>query len=230
MHKLLSAGRFIRDLILPTQCGVCGKETETDCICENCLEALEASVSPVYTYEISAHYGRVKCASYFSYGYDPAKRLIFGMKKQTAPSAYSYSARIMSGLVLRFEIDGNMIFTGVPRSKNGMRRYGFDQALELAKRTAEIVPNARFADLLRRSGRSEEQKKLGAEERTQNIAGKFRTAKILFGEPRDESIVIFDDMSTTGSSIRECADTLAYKYPYSKLYAVTLAHNPDFQI
>jgi predicted amidophosphoribosyltransferase len=79
----------------------------------------------------------------------------------------------------------------------------------------------KYSKLIKRKGFSKEQKRLSAEQRQKNIAGKFRVRKPC-SKTMPDSIVIFDDVMTTGSSIKECARLLHSKYPGVCLYAVVL--------
>lgn len=223
MHRLSSLTAKIRDAVMLTSCGVCEKETDGDCICEECLNLLDSSRSPIFTYMT----GDVLCASYFAYEFDPVRSLIIAMKHRITPSAYNYSAKILAGLVARLEIDGDVVFTAVPRSGVGMRKYGFDQVFEMAKRTVKLVPNSRFLPLIKRNKGSAEQKRLSAKEREQNLVGKFSASRPPFFRKEIKNIVVFDDVTTTGSSIKESARALREAFPNAEIFAVTLAHNPQ---
>lgn len=96
--------------------------------------------------------------------------------------------------------------TFVPRRKRAIRRYGHDQAKEIAKAISRVygIPCVKT---LSRIGQGE-QKLLSASARYKNVKKKYKLAK---GFPREEMfkrILIVDDIFTTGATIKACSEIL----------------------
>ncbi len=207
-----------------TECGICGNPLDRHGVCDACSAALEFAEEKSPVFEISADGTDIHCASCFVYGEDTVTGLLFALKKNGTHALVNYAALRLKGAVSLLSPCGNTIFTNVPRSTSGKIKYGFDQSELLAKRTARMC-GVRYARLIKAKGFSAQQKTLNAEQRQRNISGKFKTVKPL-SRTNPDSIVIFDDVMTTGSSIRECVRLLHSKYPTSSLYAAVLATRP----
>lgn len=93
----------------------------------------------------------------------------------------------------------------VPLHPSRLRRRGFNQSLELARFLGRVleVPVAR--DVLVRQRNTVAQSTLTRSERLSNLKGAFVVRKELC---RDRSIVLVDDVMTTGTTLRTCAATL----------------------
>jgi len=93
-----------------------------------------------------------------------------------------------------------------PLHKNRLRQRGFNQALLLAKALAKKHRIAMdFTSLIRKSD-TVPQTSLDKKLRKKNIKGAF---DIRNGEKlRGKSIILVDDVYTTGSTLKECSSTL----------------------
>jgi ComF family protein len=212
-EKVLSA-------LLVTECGICGNPIDSFGICESCNAALEFAEAETPVFEISADGVTVRCATCFVYDDDAVTNLLFALKEKGAGPVVDYASMRLKGALSLLSPAGKTVFVNVPRSTSGKMKYGFDQSELLAKRTARMC-GVKYSKLIKRKGFSKEQKRLSAEQRQKNIAGKFRVRKPC-SKTMPDSIVIFDDVMTTGSSIKECARLLHRKYPGVCLYAVVL--------
>lgn len=215
---------IIKDLLLPTNCPICLAETERSGICTKCLHLLENAVLDDRKRVLKTEKGEVKCASVFSYNNEQIVQLAVYLKKNPDKDVCRYLAYYLTREVRSFGIEGEIFITYVPRSDEGLRDNGFDQAKLLAKMLSRFVPCARFASLVGRKGKSTAQKRLSAKERKDNIKGKFCALKTA-ASPKN--IVIVDDVFTTGSSLAECVKVLKAAFPAAELYGVTVARAGD---
>lgn len=101
------------------------------------------------------------------------------------------------------------IVTAVPLSPVRMRRRGFNQAWEIARRTASQLGLAARHDLIGRWRDTPSQAALGRPERQTNLRGAFMPAgrearRMLHGR----TVALVDDVMTTGATAEEATQAL----------------------
>ena len=192
----MSLAERIADLFFVPKCIICSAVIERPGICIKCQGELAEAAKPVrgveFLEEVRAAYiyeGALR---------DAVHRFKFGGKK-------SYAAVMgdrMLPLLERLEARPQVI-SWVPTSAERLRKRGYDQAQVLAEYIAGRagLPCRRL--LTRR--RSGKQSNLGNKAaRVANAAGAFRTAEDVSGL----SILLVDDVVTTGATLSECARVL----------------------
>lgn len=100
----------------------------------------------------------------------------------------------------------------VPIHKSRLKTRGFNQAQLVAEKVSELI-EIKSANLLLRKGRTKPQKELGFEERKKNLSGAFEIDKSKLKEFADrgillKTVILVDDIYTTGATLNECAGTL----------------------
>ncbi len=101
-----------------------------------------------------------------------------------------------------------LLFTYPPRRRSAVREDGFDQARRLAKALATACEGD-FHPLIQRTHRkAREQKTLNATERTVNAAASYILADNAAEILRNRTVVICDDLCTTGATLNRCAALL----------------------
>lgn len=93
----------------------------------------------------------------------------------------------------------------VPLHDDRLRERGYNQALELARPLAHAFGIALRHDVLVRSRATSAQSHLDADARHRNLRGAF--ALVPNAKP-PAHVALFDDVMTTGTTLRECARTL----------------------
>lgn len=231
MHEILlpfkKLSDIITDALFPTECPVCGNLQDSYGVCEHCKNALYLMHEDIEEFELDADGFKVKCASCFSYKNDTVRKLILYLKKNDSKRMTAFVSTQMSAAVRKILPETKAIFTNIPRSRYGIIKYGFDQSENIARKTADIFDNACFYKLLKRRGFAKQQKKLTSSQRERNIKGKIGVRK-LSASLQYDSIVIFDDVITTGNSARECITQLHRAFPEKQIYAVFLATQGKF--
>ena len=98
-----------------------------------------------------------------------------------------------------------VIITFAPRSRKAVNEKGFDQAEMLAKLCAKRL-GCRFDKLIERTSGGKRQKELDSTERMENAKQSFelKTTDI----PKKSTVVIIDDIVTTGASLSACVAKL----------------------
>jgi ComF family protein len=93
----------------------------------------------------------------------------------------------------------------VPLSRERLRERGFNQALELARPIARALKRPLLPRLLIRTRHTLAQSSLRRKERLRNVQGAFALAP---GRKPPPHLALFDDVLTTGATLRECAKVL----------------------
>ena len=103
----------------------------------------------------------------------------------------------------------NVYFLPVPLHPKRKRWRGFNQAELLGKMIANNLDLPFSPDLLRRKRNTKPQTRLKKKERRKNIKGAFEINPKMSHFPLLTSkFIIFDDVWTTGSTLRECGQVL----------------------
>ena len=193
MHKIISK---LLDLVYVPACPVC-REPCREHICPDCKKLLDGLYSPMEIFRPTMHFDLAMSA--FCFEDEAVKDLVYCLKRKGVENAVVTAGEYLCSLVRsnsRF-FDCNYVCY-LPRSKEAMLSYGFDQARLLAVYLSQRL-GLELWDKLSRVGKSESQKTLDLAKRYQNVKGKFVCDEKVFGA----SVILVDDMITTGASINE---------------------------
>jgi ComF family protein len=110
----------------------------------------------------------------------------------------------------------------VPLFKKKMKQREFNQSALLAKHFAGHTGSKLLLNCLTKIKETVPQVMLSAKERNKNVRKAFR----ITGENviSSKNVVLFDDVFTTGATLRECSKILR-KAGARKIYGITLAHS-----
>ena len=191
-------------------CGGCRDllETVVGPLCERCGEPLEITATGPVTCPVCRKnppaFRRARSALYFS---GPGESLV---------RAYKYSAHpYLSEAALRLLQDGGErwyawrdydLVVPVPLHPRKARERGFDQSAILASGLSRKTGIPLGKRALSRVRYTETQTRLKRPERRENIGGAFSAPAP--DRVRGASILLVDDVYTTGATVNECAATL----------------------
>lgn len=113
------------------------------------------------------------------------------------------------------------ILVPLPMHKAKRRQRGFDQAQILASSIGEVT-GIKAISILERTQDTPPQSGLHPRQRIENVKGAFRIKPEFTGKIAGQTIVLVDDIYTTGASLDECARVLK-SGGASDVYAMTLA-------
>ena len=196
------------DLLYPPRavCAGCGELSgcRTDYLCESCRAALEASRLGVLLHPFhTCLNGRAHAYAYTG----PAGRIVRALKYGGVRALAPLMARDMAA-VLRPK-DGPKpprfdCVVSVPMHR--YRRYlrGMNQAELLARGVAAEL-GLPWADALTRVRATKQQARLSGEDRRKNLSGAFQADA---QQVRAKSVLLVDDVYTTGATAEECAQAL----------------------
>lgn len=198
-------------------CNLCGAEIFDDGdFCEDCKKTLtlndgmiclncgrETTIPTKRCYSCSGEWAVDKARSAFNYK-DGAEKLIkllkYGKKRYLAEIIAPYLKNVY--LKNMFAPD---LITFVPMTEKKQKERGFNQAELLADELAKLVDKRSIALLLKKKD-TEEQKHLDLEERKANLLHCF--AVIDKNLVKDKSVLLIDDVLTTGATAHALAKVL----------------------
>lgn len=211
--KLIS--NFFLDLIFPKKCVNCG-EFGSFC-CQKCL----AKIKPIQT-QVCPKCGKIsdqgkwcpgcKGESNLSgiivaadYQVGPTKELIHHLKYLGMLELAPVLADLLIDQLIDVDFRGQIIVTSVPLHRRRLKERGFNQAEILAKLTAKNI-GYDYQNLLIRKKYSDSQVKSSGKKRRENLIDAFAPTKSAL--ITDKTIILVDDVSTTGATLEECAKVL----------------------
>lgn len=203
-------GKFF-DALYPEDvaCICCGKEIQsgTGRICSECKEGLKAA----RRYPCPDHLDG--CLSAFDYDC-PIKYSIQNLKY----GRKTYLADILGDYLPYDETFCAEWIIPVPLHQRRLRKRGFNQSELLARRLSERTGIPIVNDVLIRTFYTEPQANLSGNERRKNLNRAFSCVK----PPEAGTVLLVDDVITTGSTLSACAAELK-RNGVQKVYACTVA-------
>ncbi len=190
------------ELLYPTKCVFCHKLSENgERVCKQCMAELPRTPKGAQVQKfpfISA------CVSPLYYERDVRESLLRYKFHHLTAYADIYAIFIAE------TIDENHvscdIITWVPLSRKRLRKRGYDQARLLAGELSKIY-SIECCRLLRKKRNNPAQSGTGsAEKRRANVAGVYTAVEQ--EKIKDKTILLVDDIVTTGSTLSECASVL----------------------
>ena len=213
---------LIAEALYPSFCYECGGSGSY--LCENCFNKIGLLPHPICPHcGIAAPNGELakNCRGalglirYFGaadYKNDAVQRLIHDMKYKrayalTRPLAkLTYFWLASSGYAELFQTK-NIALTAVPMHSHRERNRGFNQAELIAEHLSEFLGVPYKKGVLRKIKNTPSQVDVATKEkRLENLQGAYAVKNI---EPiRDRTMVLIDDVATTGATLAECARVL----------------------
>ena len=219
----------IIDILFPRKCFECGQNDYY--LCPKCVSKAK---EPILTCPIcngDSPYGvtHIRCRdplgldgrlSLWRYS-KGIRKAIMGMKYkfafEIAKDLSNYAADELKQKKIAFP--NNLIVTSVPLYWHRQNWRGFNQSEEIGKIIAKKLGWGFDNTLLTRKVSKKPQAKLDREERKTNIKGVFKVSSVL---DKDRPILIFDDVWTTGSTVKEATKVLK-ENGVKRVYCLTLA-------
>ena len=188
---------------------------EKDGVCEKCRDTLPYKLPQESKENIMFVDG---AWSYFHYRGDVRTAII--RYKFAGLSKYSVDFSEYVEECINLNLDGKYdIISWVPLSKKRKRSRGYDQAQLLAQEVCLRIGTEPVRTLVKCRDSAPQSRQTDAAGRRANILGAYELASV---DVTGKSIVLIDDVLTTGSTVSECARVLK-TYGAEKVYVVTIA-------
>ena len=205
-------------LFYPPKCASCGK-TGYEMLCPDCRERVEEAFHPRKFLASGGNGFADAMFALFSYREYAVQKLLFGWKREDyrdlPPIFEPFIRDFLKKKILPEKIH---CISYLPRRRWIRRKAGFDQAERIARLLAKEL-RLPVEPLLLRQGHGTAQRKAKFENREKNVQGAFLPVRSFAGE----SILLIDDIVTTGATAREGARILK-KAGAMKVYVLSLAH------
>jgi competence protein ComFC len=172
------------------KCHVCSSETRLGLVHKECLERTYID-------------GLIWICLYEGV----VERLLKDVKYSLVSDILNEISQIMCKFLRYYNINRDLLIIAVPIHKNKLKNRGFNQAGILAKLVAKSL-NLEFYDVLVRVRKTKTQVGLSQMEREINLKNAFVIMPKYMHLIKDRSILIVDDVYTTGSTLNECAKVL----------------------
>lgn len=226
--------RSLEDLLLPRECVVCGRPLLVceRILCVGCLADLPLTyhwtmphnpMADAFNAQVEAP-AYVRASSLFCYsgGYE---KITQALKYRRNFAAGRWAAGLL-GRYMREALWQADVVCCVPLHWTRRWRRGYNQAAVIARRLAAELGAAFVPRLLRRTRRTRTQTRLDAQARASNVSGAFAVNPSVMPDPIGHpSILLVDDVFTTGSTLAACYRALRKTYGDGITIAVaTLAY------
>lgn len=191
-------------LLTPPWCMQCGKKLYTDgYLCKDCQRKKHKYLRgrALYEYESAA----------------PAiYRFKYGKRREYADYFGEEIARFLGKFIRQCNPDA---LIPVPLHAKRMRHRGYNQAQLLAEAMGRYLEIPVYGNLIKRVKNTEPLKHQNAAERENNLKKAFNIAQ---NDVKLDTVIIVDDIYTTGSTMDEIADALR-QHGVKKVYFIALA-------
>jgi len=210
---------IIKELLFPRYCVGCGKIFTF--LCPKCYEQIEFVTLPIQPTLDQVYIDKLISAAYFQ---PPISNLIKAMKYNSIPDMSLTCAKLLFRTV-NFSLPD--LVTSVPLHKHRQAERGFNQAELIGQEFAKLIHKPYF-NLLKRKQEVPHQAGIeNKEERKNNVKNIFDidwpTNWSQNINKQTSSLMIVDDVTTTGATLNECARILK-KNGFQHITGLTVAH------
>jgi len=224
---------FCLDLVFPKNCVGCDKEGSW--LCEECEKGIVLAKKP-----ICAMCGRItnngefcsRCCSktflngviitaYYKDG--PIKELIHNFKYE---GVFEIGDVLSEYVIKKLEganIGNNILLVPVPLHKQRFRKRGYNQSQIIAKKISKYL-NYEITENLKRIKNNPAQITLSKKERIDNVKDIFSWSGSVSSNLKNKTIILIDDVYTTGSTLNECAKVLK-KLGFRRVWGLVVARD-----
>lgn len=222
-------------LVYPTRCPVCDRIVAPygakicflcrkklriirEPYCLKCGKSLEKNEQE-YCHDCSGReHVFIRGAALYEYEsiYESLYRFKYGKRSEYAEFYGEEIARILGDRIRSWNADA---LVPVPIHKKRLRERGYNQALLLAEQVGRHLGLPVYGKMIRRVQNTRPQKELGPKERQNNLKRAF---KLYENDVKLDTIIIIDDIYTTGSTI-DAVGKVLMEAGAKRIYFVTLS-------
>jgi ComF family protein len=195
--------RSYLDIFLQSHCPLCERST-TNVVCPNCQRQLQqCRLNPAYSQQQEA----LSVLGWGSYG-GALKRAIASLKYENHPELARPLGQWLAQSWLSSLGSKKAIVVPIPMHPDKVAQRGFNQAELIAQAFCETTGLPLKRHGLARVIATEAQFTLSPSAREQNLAGAFVLSKDFQRQRPTETVLLLDDIYTTGATVRSAAQVL----------------------
>jgi len=196
---------FLLDFLFPKRCLGCKKEGKY--LCDLCLSKVRKARPTYLGPKIESNLNGL--VSVFRYE-GVVKKAILTMKYRFSFDIASELAEAVAQQLLGMKktLPRNPILTVVPMHDLRKNWRGFNQSEEIGKLVARKMGWRYFPELLLKTTNTTSQVTLKRGDRLKNVYGSFVFNPHYLSQPMPKTVVIFDDVFTTGATLKEVCRVL----------------------
>lgn len=202
LAKIKSFFKFLSDLIYKRKCINCGCSIVDEILCKNCSKLVQNL--PCFAQGLI---NEIKVYSAYEYT-SIIKKMIYELKFKHNKAIANYMGELAYKYLIQLKDEINLqnsIILPVMTSKNNVKLRGYDNVYEIAKVISNLSDIELNKDAIIRIKQGNPQYKLTASQRKKNLVDAFS----LNPEFKcNKTIIIFDDLMTTGATLEVLIDLL----------------------
>ncbi|MFI3258795.1 MAG: phosphoribosyltransferase family protein [Rikenellaceae bacterium] len=223
--------RPLVDMVIPHRCTICGEELQSDqhYICPNCkdegpLTHFSLDIDNLMTMRVKHHCPNIVHASALLLYYKDSRwRKLIHRFKYSGEWHHGYGLGMWLGEdLLKSDIyDGIDGVIAIPLHPLRQMWRGYNQSDYIARGVAKSLGVKHITNAVKRKRYNRSQVKTSRNERWDNVQSLFSVKRPELLENR--SIIIVDDLFTTGATMLSCASAIMAAVPSCKIYIATIA-------
>lgn len=206
------------DLLFPPVCIHCGKRInkQNDFLCKDCLNKIEYLIPLITKVEGLSYDFLISIVRYR----EVVVSIIHNLKFYNLSSISDFIAELIYKQIKKNKLvlDVNLIID-VPLHLVRKRERGYNQASLIAKKLANLLGVDYDGEIIERVSNTVSQATLEHDKRERNINQAFKLKKNI--DLKHKSVILLDDVFTTGSTAEECCKVLKSAGP-KKITVLTL--------
>lgn len=217
---------LLKRLLLSNRCKLCSEvlPIEED-FCNKCsVEKIRVTEDKISSLIFTGkHFDALTSPFYYD---NPVDKCIQNLKYNNFKPASEFLATEMSDVIERdFKNENPDFITCIPMTRRRKRKRIFNHGEIIAKRISKTFGTEFAPDLLKKIKNTKPQVNLSANERETNLKGAFQVNGKY--DIKNKTILICDDVITTGSTLEECAKTLKKSGAKRVICTVAAFNNKD---
>jgi len=196
----------LADFLFPQECPGCGERRPGELVvCESCRVSLEKQATSYKTppRRLDSVDDVIVLLPYD----ETCRALVHALKYHGMPSAGLFFGGLLGDKFMNsYRADGDTVIVPVPLHPSRLRERGYNQSERIACGMSSVTGFTVVEDAIERARSTPTQTTLDEESRKRNVAGAFTSRES--GTIEGRTVLLVDDVLTTGSTISECAGVL----------------------